>query len=176
MLKLVKNNKTLLIVLGDLTEFDGECIVNPANTYLVMGGGVAKAIKDKGGSEIEAEARKHAPIPIGHAVITTAGKLKCRFVIHAPAVQAPGGKSSAENVYKATRASLEKALEAGLKSIAYPLMGAGIGGLSPEESLRSMVRALEELRGELDVYLYVTSKEVFEKVFSELTRLGWVIK
>ncbi|MFN3268414.1 MAG: macro domain-containing protein, partial [Zestosphaera sp.] len=140
------------------------------------GGGVARAIKDKGGPEIESEARKYAPIPIGHAIITSAGKLKCRFVIHAPTVHAPGGKSSAENVYKATKASLGKAREVGIKFIAYPLMGAGVGGLSPEESVRSMVKAFEELGGGLNVYLYVTNEEVFKRVIKELTILGWVPK
>ena len=76
-------------VMGDLTEMDAEAIVNPANSRGVMGGGVALAIRRKGGRELEDKAKAKAPIPVGSAVLTTGGRLTARPVIPAPT--APGG-------------------------------------------------------------------------------------
>jgi O-acetyl-ADP-ribose deacetylase (regulator of RNase III) len=143
-LRLSKNSVSVTLVLGDITEFTGDAIVNPANKYLVMGGGVAAAIKRKGGVEIEHEARRYAPLEIGEAVVTSAGRLSCKVVIHAPTVDSPGGRSTRDYVYKATLAALRVARERGFKSIAFPLMGAGVGGLSPEESIDAMSRAFLE--------------------------------
>ncbi len=69
------------ILKEDITELDVGAIVNAANSYGYMGGGVAGAIKEVGGQEIELEAVSQAPILIGYAVITTAGKLRCRHVM-----------------------------------------------------------------------------------------------
>ena len=126
-MRLSKNSASVTLVLGDITEFTSDAVVNPANKYLVMGGGVAGAIKKKGGEEIELEARRYAPIEIGEAVVTSAGGLKCRAVIHAPTVESPGGRSTRNYVYRATLAALKVARELGFKSIAFPLMDAGVG-------------------------------------------------
>ena len=93
-------------VMGDLTEMDAEAIVNPANSLGVMGGGVALAIRRKGGREIEEEARAKAPIHVGSAVLTTGGRLKARHVIHAPTMAMPAERIGIENVALATRAAL----------------------------------------------------------------------
>jgi len=162
------------VVVGDITDFSGDAIVNPANTLGLMGGGVALAIKRKGGSVIEEEAVKQAPIPIGSAVVTTAGKLPVKAVIHAPTVEKPGGPSSFEYVYKATRAALEKAVERGFKTIAFPLMGAGVGGLTPRESVKAMARAFKEYCDrELEVHVYVRAGELVEEVVSTLVEEGF---
>ena len=71
------------VVQGDITELAVGAIVNAANNKLVMGGGVAGAIKKKGGKVIEDEAVKKGPIEIGEAVATSAGSLKAKYVIHA---------------------------------------------------------------------------------------------
>lgn len=134
MVKLHKDGVLLNVVLGDITEFDGDAIVNPANTFMIMGGGVAGAIRRKGGNEIEKEARKHAPVPIGKAAVTSAYKLKCRYVIHSPTVEAPGGRSSAENVYKATRAALEEAHKIGAKKDSFPANGSRSRGIISKRS------------------------------------------
>jgi len=149
---------------GDITEFDGDAIVNPANTLLIMGGGVAGAIKRKGGGEIEEEARRHAPLRIGEAVVTRGGFLKAKYVIHAPTVEQPGGTSSEEWVYKATKAALKVAKERRLESIAFPLMGAGVGGLTPEQSLKAMAKAFFE-EGECPrIYVYVLNSELLDRL------------
>jgi O-acetyl-ADP-ribose deacetylase (regulator of RNase III) len=172
-LRLSKNSVSVTLILGDITEFKGDAIVNPANKYLVMGGGVAGAIKKKGGVEIEREARKYAPIEIGEAVVTSAGRLKCKAVIHAPTVDSPGGRSTRDYVYKATLAALRVARERGFKSIAFPLMGAGVGGLSPEESIDAMSGAFLEAGEGVELYIYVTKQEVLEAISSHMLRSGW---
>jgi O-acetyl-ADP-ribose deacetylase (regulator of RNase III) len=172
-MELVKNGISIKFVIGDLTEFDGDAIVNPANKFLVMGGGVAGAIKRKGGKEIEDEAIKYAPIDIGRAVVTDAGRLKCRAVIHAPTVETLGGRSTSDYVFKATLAALKIAIEKKFKSIAFSLMGAGVGGLSPEESIEYMAKAFEEIGQTLDIYVYVVNKEVFNRITEHLKKLGW---
>src|SRR3989338_5638355 len=71
------------VIMGDITELRVDAIVNAANNKLVMGGGVAGAIKKKGGRVIEEEAVKKGPIEIGDAVATSAGELAAKYVIHA---------------------------------------------------------------------------------------------
>src|SRR5205807_5858876 len=71
------------VVKGDITALPCEAIVNAANSHLWMGGGVAGAIKRRGGPEIEQEAMRRGPVPVGEAVATGAGRLPARYVIHA---------------------------------------------------------------------------------------------
>ncbi|HDM92830.1 MAG TPA: macro domain-containing protein [Candidatus Korarchaeota archaeon] len=135
------------VVEGDITAQKADAIVNPANRRLVMGGGVAGAIKRAGGEEIEREAVSKGPIEIGEAIATGAGRLAARYVIHAPTVKTPGGRATLGSARAATRAALKKADELGLKSIALPGMGTGVGGLSLYEAVRAMA---EEVKAHLD--------------------------
>jgi O-acetyl-ADP-ribose deacetylase (regulator of RNase III) len=75
--------RSLLLVQGDITERDTDVIVNAANSHLQHGGGVAGAIVRKGGQTIQEESDKIGFTPVGHAVITSAGRLSAKFVIHA---------------------------------------------------------------------------------------------
>ncbi len=156
---------------GDITEFEGDAIVNAANSLMIMGGGVAGAIKRKGGAEIEEEARKKAPVPVGEAVATKAGKLKVRYVIHAPTMERPAMRIPPVNAYLATKAALKVAKELGLKKVAFPLMGTGVGGLSIEEAVREMLRAIEEECEGMEVYLYAYGKEAYEELIKTLKGL-----
>lgn len=131
------------IVRGDITRVEADAVVNPANTALRMGGGVAGAIKRRGGREIEAEAVAKGPIEIGQAVATGAGKLPARWVIHAPTM-ALDFKTDLHKVAKATRAALGLARELGARRVAFPAMGTGVGGLDPREVARVMLRELRE--------------------------------
>ncbi len=127
---------------GDITEMMVDAIVNPANSYLLMGGGVAGAIKRKGGVEIEKEARKMAPIEIGQAIVTPAGNLPTKWIIHAPTVKRPAGKASLESVSLATRAALRIAERIGARSLAFPIMGTGVGGLSIAKAAKTMLNEI----------------------------------
>ncbi len=132
---------------GDITGLEVDAIVNPANSLMIMGGGVAGAIRRAAGEEVEREARRHAPVPVGKAIVTSAGRLQPRikFVIHAPTMERPAMRTTREKVEAATRAALLVAAEKGVESVAFPAMGAGVGGLSIEESMEAMLDALEDL-------------------------------
>ncbi len=135
------------IIRGDITKVKVDAIVNPANSWMIMGGGVAGAIRRAGGQIIESEARKYAPVPVGRAVITGAGKLPCKYVIHAPTMERPAMRTTIDKVRAAVQAALRAADDACIKSIAFPGMGTGVGGLNPYEAALAMVETIvEELR------------------------------
>ena len=115
------------IVQGDLTQQDADAIVNAANNDLQLGGGVAGAIRRKGGPAIQDECNRIGPIPLGEAAITTGGNLKGRWVIHAASMRL-GEETTENNLRLSTRNSLLRASEKGLKSIAFPAIGTGIAG------------------------------------------------
>jgi len=115
------------IVQGDLTEQDADAIVNAANNDLQLGGGVAGAIRRKGGPAIQEECDRIGSIPLGEAAITTGGRLKARYVIHAASMSL-GEATIEENLRLSTRNSLLRAKEKGLRSIAFPAIGTGIAG------------------------------------------------
>lgn len=131
------------VVHGDITKVEADAIVNPANSFGYMGGGVALAIKRVGGEEIESEAVSKAPIAIGKAVATTAGKLKATFVIHAPTMVNPAGETDKEKVRLATSVALKCAEEKNAKSVAFPGMGTGVGGLPYKVAAEAMVEAIK---------------------------------
>ena len=135
---------------GDITKFSCDAIVNPANSFGYMGGGVAGAIKRTGGIEIEKEAASKAPIDVGRAVATTAGTLPCKYVIHAPTMKKPAMPIDLDNVKLATRAALKLAEELQIKSIAIPGMGTGVGGVSPVDAAQEMVNIAKEYEGEFE--------------------------
>lgn len=136
----------IVLLEGDITEQDVDAIVNAANSALVLGAGVAGAIREKGGPSIQAECDAHGPIQVGEAAITGAGALPSRHVIHA-AGMAPGGSADEGSVRASVAASLAVAAEHSLRSIAIPAIGAGIGGLSMQ---RCAEVSLEEARRHLD--------------------------
>jgi O-acetyl-ADP-ribose deacetylase (regulator of RNase III) len=123
---------------GDITEVEADAIVNAANNQLWMGGGVAGAIKRKGGQEIEDEAVAKGPIPIGEAVATSAGKLKAKYVIHA-AGMGTDLRTDDEKIRNATLNSLKRADELELESIAFPSIGTGVGGFPLDGAAQIML-------------------------------------
>ena len=135
-------DRVITIVRGDITQSQAEAIVNPANSRLIMGGGVAGAIRRAGGPTIEKEALQSAPIGIGDATATNAGKLAARYVIHAPTMPLPAMSTDLESVEKATSAALRVAKNLGLSSIAVPGMGTGVGGVPVNDAAQTMVRAI----------------------------------
>lgn len=130
---------------GDLTDADVDAIVNAANNDLMLGGGVAGAIRIRGGPAIQAECDNIGPIALGEAAITGAGLLRARHVIHAASMRL-GESTSEANLRAATRNSLKRANENSLKTIAFPAIGAGIAGFPIERCAQVM---LEEVRAHL---------------------------
>ena len=131
---------------GDLTAAKVDAIVNAANNDLILGGGVAGAIRHKGGPSIQEECRRRGPIRIGEAAITGGGKLPARHVIHA-ASMALGGSTSEAGLRESTRNSLRLARDNRLESIAFPAIGTGIAGFPLERCAEVM---LEEIRAHLN--------------------------
>ncbi len=140
------NGLELIVAEGDITRARVDAIVNAANSLMIMGGGVAGAIKRRGGNIIEEEAIKHAPVPVGEAIATTAGRLPAKYVIHAPTMERPAMRILIENAIKATLAALRKAEELCIRSVAFPAMGAGVGGLSVKDVAREMARIVNSFK------------------------------
>lgn len=130
------------VLQGSLLEIEADAIVNPSNSLGYMGGGVAGIIKKAGGSIIEKEAILKAPISVGSAVFTSAGRLKFKGVIHAPTMEEPAMETTEEKVRKAVRAALELADNMGFKSIAMPGMGTGVGKLPKDVAAKAMVEEI----------------------------------
>ena len=118
----------------DITTLEVDAIANAANAQLLHGGGVAGAIARAAGEALERESRAKAPIDVGSAVVTTAGDLPARFVIHAATMAQPGGTTSADVIRRATAATLWKAEELGVRSLALVAFGTGVGGFPVEEA------------------------------------------
>jgi O-acetyl-ADP-ribose deacetylase (regulator of RNase III) len=131
---------------GDITEQRVDAIVNAANSALILGAGVAGAIRAKGGPSIQEECDAIGPIEVGGAALTGAGDLPARYVIHAAGMP-PGGQADENSVRSSVRRSLELACEKGCESIALPAIGAGIGGVSLQ---RCAEVSLEEARRHLE--------------------------
>lgn len=139
------------ILQGDLTDQAVDAIVNAANNDLTLGGGVAGAIRRRGGMSIQAECDALGTIPLGEAAITGAGQLKARYVIHAASMRL-GGTTTEENLRLSTRNSLLRAKEKGLRSIAFPAVGTGIAGFPMQRCAEVMFEeAVEHLAGETSV-------------------------
>ncbi len=129
-------------LVGDITKLEVDAIVNPANSEGEMGGGVAAAIKKSGGKKIEKEAMALAPIPLGHAVVTSAGKLKCEYVIHAPTMMVPVQRTSVKKILSAVTAALQVSTELSIRKLAIPGMGTGTGRVPIEDAAKAIADAI----------------------------------
>lgn len=166
--------KKVTIRQGDLTEAQVDAIVNAANNDLLLGGGVAGAIRTKGGSSIQEECRRLGPIRIGEAAITGGGKLTARYVIHAASMEL-GGYTAEPGLRESTRNSLARANENRLESIAFPAIGTGIAGFPMDLCAEVM---LEEIRSHLNrettlkrveiVLFDAVALAIFEKTFAKM--------
>jgi O-acetyl-ADP-ribose deacetylase (regulator of RNase III) len=139
------NNVKLKVVKGDITQENLDAIVNPANSYLKHGGGVAGAIVRAGGEIIQRESdeyvSKYGPLPVGSATITSGGNLKAKYVIHTVGPRWGEGNEQ-EKLQKAVRSVLELAKEKGIKSISIPAISCGIFGFPPELGTKNIVNTV----------------------------------
>lgn len=171
------NKVKIFLMQGDITEANTDAIVNAANSFLKHGGGVAAAIVRKGGYRIQMESdeyvRKHGPVPTGSVAITSAGRLKAKYVIHAV-----GPKYGEENgdlkLASAIKLSLLKADELGLRSIALPAISTGVFGYPYEKCAEIMVKEIikfSEIARNIEkivIYLYgEKAYKVFKEVFKK---------
>jgi len=134
-----KINKTILeLTQGDITDLETDAIVNAANTALQLGGGVAGAIRRKGGPTIQEECNKIGGTHVGGAVITTGGNLKAKYVIHAVGPR-HGEEHEDEKLKDATLNSLILADKNNLKSVAFPAISTGIFGFPKDRCATIML-------------------------------------
>ena len=169
---------TIEILEGDIAARRVDAIVNAANSALWMGSGVAGAIKRAGGPEIEADAMRQGPIDPGQAVITGAGRLPARHVIHAAAM-GEDLRTDAALIRAATSAALDLARDHGLTSIAFPALGTGVGGFPVDRCARVMLETCRDhaepaatspqtLRTIAFVLFGAEAKDTFERVARDL--------
>ncbi len=163
---------------ADITTLEVEAIVNPANTELLMGGGVAGAIKNKGGKQIENEARTFAPIELGDSIITSAGKLPAKYVIHTATMRLDF-KTDYDIVRNATRSVLKLCMVKGIKEVAFPILGAGVGGLNIVLASKIMVqeffKAIRQKQAPERILLVFYTQRDFEKGLVSFSYLDHLI-
>ncbi|MGH9709183.1 MAG: macro domain-containing protein [Candidatus Acidiferrales bacterium] len=166
----------IILLQGDLTEMDTDAIVNAANNDLQLGGGVAGAIRRKGGEQIQRECDAIGSVPVGGAAITSGGWLKARHIIHAASMQL-GGTTTAQALRSSTAHSLRIAAQNHLKTIAFPAVGTGIAGFPIRECAEIMLaEAQKHLQGptSLERIQFVLfdkqSLEVFEQVWKDIRK------
>jgi len=134
----LSSSKIIRLVKGDITERNVDVIVNAANSYLKHGGGLAAAIVRKGGKIIQQESDKIAFASVGSAVVTTAGKLPCKAVIHA--VGPRMGEGDEDNKLRtAIQSTLTLASDKGFKSISIPAISSGIFGFPKDKCAKILV-------------------------------------
>jgi len=147
-IKLTINNSVIELIEADITGLDTDAIVNAANAQLVLGGGVAGAIKRKGGEQIQKECDAIGGTVVGGAVITGAGDLNAKHIIHAVGPSVIKGEDG-DKLKQATINSLKLADENDIKSIALPAISTGIFGFPMKECARIMLKAaIEYLQGQ----------------------------
>lgn len=153
------NGTRVSLVRGDITVEDTDAIVNAANSRLAGGGGVDGAIHRAGGPGIMEECRKIGGCTTGSAVITTGGRLKARYVIHAVGpVYRDGSRGEEELLKKAYRESLKLAVKKGLKTVSFPSISTGAYGYPIEEAseaaLKTVIEFIEKNNG-LDLVKFI---------------------
>lgn len=153
------SGRKLRLVQGNIAFFEVEAIVNAANKSLILGGGVAGAIRTYGGPSIQDECNKIGPIEVGEAVITGAGNLKAKYVIHtAGPVYGEGNEDL--NLNKSVLNSLRLATKKRIKTIVFPAISTGIFRFPIQHCSEIMLKAAMEylksnqLPSEVTICLY----------------------
>ena len=132
---------SVVIVSGDIVAQEVDAIVNAANNDLVLGAGVAGAIRRAGGPAIQDECDMHGPIRVGEAAITGAGHLRARYVVHAASMSL-GGRTTRESLRSAMDDAFRLARTHDIRTIAVPAVGTGIAGFPIDECARVMAESL----------------------------------
>ena len=168
-------NCVLELVEGDITKMQTDAIVNAANAHLTLGGGVAGAIRRKGGPEIQKECNKIGGTFVGGAVITTGGNLKAKYVIHAVGPRMGEGDED-QKLKNATLNSLKLADQNELKSISFPAISSGIFGFPIQRCAGIMLKTtIDYLKGQTGLEKVTfclfgrDSYEVFENELKQKT-------
>ncbi len=163
-------NGTVEILQADITSLEVDAIVNAANNHLILGAGVAGAIRKKGGPSIQEECNRIGPIKIGEAAITGAGNLPAKHVIHAASM---GDEPVSERSLRdSVKNSLLRGEEAGISSIAFPAIGTGVGGFPIKRCAEIMLELarqhLEEKGRSINHIIFALFGESDKKAFEDV--------
>jgi len=148
-------------------------VVNAANTELVLGAGVAGAIRRSGGPKIQAECSRIGPIPLGEAAITTGGDLQARWVIHAASMGLGGPLTTERSLRDSVRNSLLRAHEKGLTSIAFPAIGTGVAGFPVARCAEIMLAEIDRFLREEKTSVERVHVVLFDDATAETFRKAW---
>jgi O-acetyl-ADP-ribose deacetylase (regulator of RNase III) len=141
-LTVTMDNTQLELVEGDITEIEVDAVVNPANEQLQLGSGVAGAIRERGGPSIQEECNRIGSTPVGTAVMTGAGHLKAKRVIHAVGPRMGDGDED-KKLAAAVRAAMALADRRGLKSLAMPAISTGNFGFPIDRAARIILTEIQ---------------------------------
>jgi len=150
------------IVTGDLLDQKVEVIVNAWNRniipwWLLVPQGVSGAIKRRGGYAPFIEVGRHGPIALGHAVLTSAGKLPFKGIIHVAGINM-FWRSTQESIQRSVHSAMEIVSKSGFTSVAFPIIGAGTGGFGESGALQLMLQAFSELESDAQVLVVKYSR------------------
>jgi O-acetyl-ADP-ribose deacetylase (regulator of RNase III) len=173
----------LELVEGDITKQDTDAIVNAANSSLLGGGGVDGAIHRAGGPQILAECRELGGCETGDAKITTGGRLRARYVVHAvgPVYRREGAERSAELLSSVYRRSLDIASAHDIQSIAFPSISTGAYGYPIDEAAPIALKAVTDFLtteedGSIQTVRFVLygsqAYQVYQRALMQLTERG----
>jgi O-acetyl-ADP-ribose deacetylase (regulator of RNase III) len=165
---------SIRIVKGDLVTREVDAIVNSSDSLLGMEEGLAAAIKSAGGEKIESEAMEMGPIAVGAAVVTGAGDLEARYVVHA-AVMGPNGSTNEDKLRMAVLNVLRRCCERDTQTLAMPVLGAGPGGLPISVAVETVLREITEYCGSREtpfklIEIVVESEEDYRACAAELQK------
>ena len=151
------------VVEGDLLDQDVDVIVNAWNRniipwWLLLPQGVSGAIKKRGGTGPFKELAKHGPMPLGSAVLTSAGKLTFKGIIHVAGINM-FWRASEQSIRDSVRNAIKIAEEHGFQSIAFPLIGAGSGSFNQEKAKRITLDELQKLESTLEMKLVIFERK-----------------
>ena len=164
------------IIQNDITRMEVDAIVNAANSSLLGGGGVDGCIHRAAGPELLSECRLLGGCETGHSKITKGYRLPCRYVIHTVGPRWKDGKHGERDLLiSCYQTSLQLAVENGCKTVAFPLVSAGIYSYPKEEALKIAVETIETFlqKNDLCVYLVLFDREAYEigrRLFPNITK------
>ncbi len=165
------------LIQGDISEQNTDIIVNAANKFLKLGSGVAGAIRIKGGPTIQEECDKIGEIKVGDAILTTAGLLNSKYVIHAvgPVYSENSHQKSCELLQNCIFRSIKILQEKKLKSITFPAISTGVFGFPKDKAARiicnSIFYSLKNAQYSLKIHICLFAKEdfiIFRKIMEEI--------
>jgi len=152
------------VVEGNLLDQDVDVIVNSWNRniipwWLLLPQGVSGSIKKRGGTGPFKELAKHGTMPLGSAVLTSAGKLPFKAIIHVAGINMLW-RASEQSIRDSVKNAMAVAAENGFRSIAFPLIGAGSGGFNQEKAKQIMLREMQKLDSPLEVTVVVFGRKL----------------